>query len=197
MIFFEFWIFVIITLASPGPGNVMTMQFGVSMGVRRAMFFVAGTTTSYGIVSYLVGSGFNILADDNETLVMILKVSAAMLMVSMLLYNHTRSHQKNASDSARSIKPRTLLIQGLLVPPLNPKAWTILILCWSVFAPKFEYSWQAQLFITGQQMLANIIFQFCWAYAGAYLGKKATFSSRMQAIMSLITATIVIALVFI
>ena len=190
------WLFILATLATPGPGNLLTMQFGVVLGVRKAMMFVLGTTTTYSLVSFVVGAGLPLFFEDHGAYLPIMKFVSAAVMLALLAQGYWASQSNPTGDMPRfRLTPAMLLIQGLMVPPLNPKAWAILVLCWAEFGTLYDTAWKNQLFITGNMLIANVVIQFHYASLGSYLGKKAAFGPKVQLGMTVATALAIIILV--
>lgn len=118
----SFAVFAASQVGTPGPANMALLTTGARYGVRAALPFVAGVVLGKQLVIWPVGFGLMQLADRAPWVFETLKwVSAAYIIwlawkVANLRLGHTKSDAVAPGFAA-----------GLIVHPLNPKAWAMIV----------------------------------------------------------------------
>jgi threonine/homoserine/homoserine lactone efflux protein len=116
-----FLIFAASQVGTPGPANMALMATGARFGFKAALPFVAGVALGKQLIIWPIGFGLMSLATTVPWLFMALKyISAAYIIwlawkVANLRLN-TKSEAKAPGFAA-----------GLIVHPLNPKAWAMIV----------------------------------------------------------------------
>lgn len=114
---------------SPGPANLTLLGTSVQLGVRRTLPMLAGVVSGFVITAIAVCIGLGELFQRVPVLLQIVRVLGS-LYILYLAYGLWQARHR--SLSVRSAE-RSGFIRGLLVHPLNPKAWMMLITAYSQF----------------------------------------------------------------
>lgn len=106
---------------SPGLCMTLAMSLGISIGVRRALWMMAGEVLGIALVGVAAMLGVAALLLASPTVFTVFKVGGA----AYLLWTAWRSwHAAPAAlGGASSIKPTALFAQGFFTAVANPKAW--------------------------------------------------------------------------
>ncbi|MEO0403078.1 MAG: LysE family translocator [Pseudomonadota bacterium] len=118
----SFAVFAASQVGTPGPANMALLATGARYGFRAALPFVAGVALGKQLVIWPVGLGLMQLASRAPWMFETLKwVSAAYI----LYLAWTVANMRLRSDGAAPTAPG--FAAGLIVHPLNPKAWGMII----------------------------------------------------------------------
>ena len=80
---------------------------------------------------------------------------------------------------------------GLIVHPLNPKAWVMTILAWTEFGPNLGGLIQQILIICSSFALAQLILHNLWALAGVLLSRALENNEWLNRVLVLLTCFVV------
>lgn len=117
---------VLITVASPGPGVLMTLDNAIACGWRTAMYGVAGLAVGAALMAGLSSAGVGLLVRSSPALFTTMKYCG----VGYLLYLSCKAWNRQPSPSAHGPRPQGsesvggwgLLVRGVLLQTSNPKA---------------------------------------------------------------------------
>ena len=125
-----FLVFAIIMVVTPGPANLLLMSSGASHGFYKSIPFVVGVTFGKLFLTIGLGFGFLTILNSNELFLQILKFigTAYICWLSYkILYLDFTSNNLKYEKNVPSI------FNGLLVHPLNPKGWAMVIAAYTQF----------------------------------------------------------------
>ena len=120
-------LFALSMTGSPGPANMILMASGAQYGYRKSVLLLLGTLTGFLAVGIGVAAGLGALFN----LFPALRYTFLGLSAAYMLYLAYKIAFSDPSLSNR--KARAGYKAGLLVHPLNPKAWAMLIAAYSQF----------------------------------------------------------------
>jgi homoserine/homoserine lactone efflux protein len=178
-----YWLFVvmaIVTVASPGPGVLMTLDNAIANGWRASMHGVVGLALGAAIMAGLSSAGVGLLVRSSPTVFLLLKYCG----VSYLFYLAYKTwHRESGPTVAVASGPRVagghvsanlyygLLARGALLQTSNPKS---LLFFFSVLPQVVESNEAAGL--APQSRLVLAIATYCLALIvihAAYAGLAA------------------------
>ena len=128
-----YWIFlvmVVFTVASPGPGVLMTLDNAIAGGWRAAMHGVLGLAIGAAVMAGLSAAGIGLLVRSSPTLFLLLKYCG----VGYLFYLAYKAWRRapappggngadaTAGEAQRGGGGRGRLLRGALLQTSNPKA---------------------------------------------------------------------------
>lgn len=158
---FPFLAFAASQVGTPGPANMVLLATGARFGLRRALPFVAGVALGKQLIIWPLGFGLLVVQDDYPLVFELLKwISVAYIL--WLAYRVAGMRLK--VGDAQGHPPGFL--SGLIVHPLNPKAWAMITAGFTTFTaagtPPLQATATIAICLLGLQMLLHPI----WTYAG-------------------------------
>ena len=157
----SFLVFGASQVGTPGPANMALLATGARFGFRAAIPFVLGVVIGKQLVIWPVGFGLLQLADSAPGIFYALKwISAAYICwlawkVAQMRLDHTR--EVTAAPGFKA---------GLLVHPLNPKAWAMIVTGFTNFVTPGTPALHATLIIAICFLLIQAALHPIWAYSG-------------------------------
>jgi threonine/homoserine/homoserine lactone efflux protein len=156
-----FALFAASQVGTPGPANMALMATGARYGLRKAMPFVAGVALGKQLVIWPVGYGLMSLFEAAPVVLDILKwVSAAYILWLAWRVAHLQLAPGEAADRAPGF------LAGLVVHPLNPKAWAMIVAGFSGFVSPGTPVFEATLTIAAILLACQLVLHPLWCFAG-------------------------------
>ncbi len=134
---------------------------GARFGFRAALPFVAGVILGKQLIIWPVGCGLLQLAEQAPAIFAILKYASAAYIVWLAwkIANLRLSSGKLEGDAPG-------FWAGLIVHPLNPKAWAMIIAGFTGFVASGTSSFDATLTIALCLLICQLILHPIWTFAG-------------------------------
>jgi threonine/homoserine/homoserine lactone efflux protein len=157
----SFAIFAASQIGTPGPANMALMATGARFGFRAALPFVAGVALGKQLVIWPVGFGLMELAGRAPWVFEALKyVSAAYIFWLAWRVANMRLNTKGAAGDAPGF------LAGLIVHPLNPKAWAMIVGGFTAFVAPGTPSLEATAIIAAMLLACQLVLHPVWTMAG-------------------------------
>lgn len=154
-------VFAASQIATPGPANMALLATGARFGFRAALPFVAGVALGKQLVIWPVGLGLLQLSQTYPGVFAALKyVSAAYICWLAWKVANLRLNP----DGARPAAPG--FAAGLIVHPLNPKAWAMIVASFTGFVGADTGPIEATATIAAILLLCQATFHPVWTLAG-------------------------------
>ena len=181
-------LFIAFMVGTPGPANLVVMLAGVTQGLQGCKGFISGLIVGKIGLNLFVGLGFGVAFCQPAS-------TSVHLCQRMLWFCWRFDHgparsicQNQHHNSAVKFRFR----DGVIVHPLNPKAWVMVVLAWGNFAPALgDFSLQLLVVITGFATF-QLVFHSMWCALGAYLGKSFAYNQRLTKLMIMLTILVVL-----
>ena len=182
---FYLWLFIFLMVGTPGPANLLIMSIGSNNGVKKCMPFNFGLIGGKFLLNIGMAFGFIVILNDYKNIQLILKfVSASYLIyLSLKNWNNENFSQNNYVSGFK---------EGLIVHPLNPKAWVMVVIAWTEFGPNFGSFYYQIIIISLSFACFQIVLHTSWTFAGAILSKAFPNSLLLNRALILITISVVI-----
>ena len=113
-------LFVAATAGTPGPANSLFLASGAAFGWRATMPFLLGTLVGFAATGAAIGAGISAILIQNQ------EMRAALTIASGAYVLYLAWRIATADPKAVQAEKRFSFLQGLIVHPLNPKAWAML-----------------------------------------------------------------------
>lgn len=157
----SFAIFAASQVGTPGPANMALLATGARYGFRVALPFVAGVALGKQLVIWPVGFGLMELSGRAPWVFEALKYISAMYIIWLAwkVANMRLQKREGASNAPG-------FLAGLIVHPLNPKAWAIIVGGFTAFVAPETPAFEATATIAAVLFLCQIILHPLWALAG-------------------------------
>ena len=157
------WAFIILMVGTPGPANLLAMSVGARYGFLKCVSFNIGLTLGKIFLNLAMGFGLGLLLVNFTTFQAVIKFTGAAYMIYLAL----KSWNVNLQQSEE--KPKVNWKQGILVHPLNPKAWVMTLIAWTEFGPQLgSFTIQLIVIVTSFAVVQIFVHNF-WSFLGAVL----------------------------
>ena len=154
-------IFVAAQVGTPGPANMVLLATGARFGLRGALPFVAGVVMGKQLIIWPIGFGLMQLAETAPLVFDILKYASACYIIWLAWkVANLRLHAKGAEAAAPGFAA------GLIVHPLNPKAWAIIVTSFTTFMDTDVPSLMATATVAAVLMGCQVLMHPIWTLAG-------------------------------
>ena len=188
--------FIAFMVGTPGPANLVAMLAGVTQGLRGCTGFIAGLIVGKIGLNLFIGFGFGVVLAADPVLQTAFSYASASYMIWLAVRSWPRSVNP-ARNQHHNPAVKFRFRDGVIVHPLNPKAWVMVVLAWGHFAPALgDFSLQLPVVMLSFA-LCQLVFHSLWCALGAYLGKSFAYNQRLAKLMILLTILVVlVALVY-
>jgi len=166
MINLSFIPFAFSQVATPGPANMAMMATGARFGFRAALPFVAGVILGKQLIIWPIGYGIMEVASQVPFLFEILKFLSALYIIWLAW----RVANMRLSSGEPSLDAPGFW-SGLLVHPLNPKAWAMILVGFTNFVESDTATFYATLYIAASLLIIQIICHPIWTLFGDRIAK--------------------------
>ena len=166
MINLSFIPFAFSQVATPGPANMAMMATGARFGFRAALPFVAGVILGKQLIIWPIGYGIMEVASQIPLLFEILKFLSALYIIWLAW----RVANMRLSSGEPSVDAPGFW-SGLLVHPLNPKAWAMILVGFTNFVDSDTKTFYATLYIAASLLIIQIICHPIWTLFGDRIAK--------------------------
>jgi threonine/homoserine/homoserine lactone efflux protein len=116
-------VFTLVGAITPGPVNLLALQYGVGGGLARPLGYVTGASASYGVLVWLTGTGLSLLAGYPAVAQWMQWAGAAYL--AWLAWRIATAPVSGDAHAGAPASPGAwrALVNGGLFQVANPKAW--------------------------------------------------------------------------
>lgn len=154
-------------VATPGPANMVLLSAGARFGLRRALPFVAGVALGKQLIIWPLGFGLLALHEDYPLVFQGLK----WISIAYVLYLAWRVAGLRLAVGKADTCPPSFLA-GLIVHPLNPKAWGLITTGFTAFVAPGTPAFEATFTIAICLLIIQLIFHPLWTYAGETIARS-------------------------
>ena len=157
----SFAIFAASQVGTPGPANMALMATGARFGLRAALPFVAGVALGKQLIIWPIGYGLMELAARAPLIFMALKwASAAYIIWLAWKVANLRLGEGGAARAPG-------FAAGLIVHPLNPKAWAMITGGFTAFVEPGTPTFEATATIAAILLGLQIVLHPLWTMGGS------------------------------
>lgn len=157
-------LFAFVMTITPGPNNVLLLASGLTFGLRRTGWQMAGILTGVQLQIGVVGAGLGVLFAQEPKAQLGLTVAGSLYML-WLAAKLWRAGELQATMVARPIR----FHEAALFQFLNPKTWLMATTVISAFVPAGEHYAER---VVAAGLLFNVVALPCiglWAASGEAL----------------------------
>lgn len=159
-----FMIFAASQVGTPGPANMALLATGARYGLRPALPFVAGVALGKQLIIWPIGFGLMGLAAQVPILFVILKwVSVAYIFWLAWRVAFMRLKPGGSAKNAPGF------VAGLVIHPLNPKAWAMIVTGFTSFVEPGTPVLIATFWIAICLLITQAVLHPLWCWGGARL----------------------------
>ena len=159
-------IFAASQVGTPGPANMALMATGARFGFRAALPFVAGVALGKQLIIWPIGFGLMELAEAAPVVFTALKyISAAYIIWLAWKVANLRLGQ---GDPAAQVPG---FWAGLIVHPLNPKAWAMIVGSFTAFVGPDIPTLTATATVAAVLLACQMVMHPLWALGGSAIAR--------------------------
>ncbi|WP_299410871.1 LysE family translocator [uncultured Roseobacter sp.] len=188
----SFAIFAASQVGTPGPANMALMATGARYGFRAALPFVAGVALGKQLVIWPVGFGLMELADRAPWVFEALKYASAAYIIWLAW--KVANLRLTATQDAQSAPG---FAAGLIVHPLNPKAWAMIVGGFTAFVAPGTPAITATATIAAVLLGCQILLHPLWTLAGEAIAKTVAGTAMEPYLMWTLAALTVASVLFV
>lgn len=187
----SFAIFAASQVGTPGPANLALMATGARFGLRAALPFVAGVALGKQLIIWPVGFGLMELAARAPLIFEALKwVSAAYIIwLAWKVANMRLGEGQDARAPG--------FAAGLIVHPLNPKAWAMITGGFTAFVAPGTPSLEATATIAAVLLGCQLLMHPLWTWGGSLMARHIRGTAAERYLMWTLAALTVASVLFV
>lgn len=173
----SFAVFAASQVGTPGPANLALMTTGAAHGLRAALPFVAGVALGKQLIIWPIGFGLMELAVRYPSAFAALKwVSAGYII--WLAWRVTRMR---LGDRGAARAPG--FMAGLIVHPLNPKAWAMITTGFTAFVAPGTSALAATATIAAILLATQVVLHPVYTWGGSVIAEHVSGTSAERYLM--------------
>ncbi|MCP5089021.1 MAG: LysE family translocator [Rhodobacteraceae bacterium] len=188
----SFAVFAASQVGTPGPANMALLATGARYGLRRALPFVVGVALGKQLIIWPMGFGLLMLAQQMPTLFAALKWASAAYII-WLAWRVANSSLNPGIAGARAPG----FSAGLVVHPLNPKAWGMITAGFTGFVEPGTPALTATIWIALTLFLCQLVLHPMWCWGGEKLASVVAGKPQERALMLSLAGLTVLSVLFV
>lgn len=181
---FNFWAYAIVTAATPGPNNIMSMTNASQHGLKKALPFNLGIWAGVTIVMILCTIFCSLLST------MIPRIKLPMLIIGAAYILHLAWKTFRSSDEVEEKNTHGSFLSGLGLQFINPKTYIYCIVSIEAYVLPY-YSGQVAILFGFSMLLAFVGFAFTLCWAGFGSAFKLLFSKYAKVVNTIMALLLV------
>ncbi len=166
-------------VGSPGPANIILFALGCTQKFRMSIPFILSVVLSKQLIIWPIGVSLfliNDIIDQYSSIMMILSVIFISWIGYKIIFMDLSVKEKSSIWAPR-------FYHGLLVHPLNPKAWMMITLAFTAFQNQ-GVSTETIPTVALIFLLIQLIFHTAWFWFGSLI-RKAELSEKTSRIVKI------------
>ncbi|MFT5799190.1 MAG: threonine/homoserine/homoserine lactone efflux protein [Candidatus Azotimanducaceae bacterium] len=188
----SFAVFAASQVGTPGPANMALLATGARYGFRRALPFMLGVAFGKQLIIWPIGFGLMELAERAPFVFLALKyISAAYIIWLAWKVANMRLATGGSSNKAPSFAA------GLIVHPLNPKAWAMIVGGFTAFVAPETSTFEATATIAAVLLACQLLMHPIWTLAGDRIAKTLAGTPAEPYLMYTLAALTVASVLFV
>lgn len=188
----SFLVFAASQVGTPGPANMALMATGARFGFRRALPFVLGVLVGKQLIIWPIGFGLMEVAQRAPFVFEALKWASA----AYLFWLAWKVAQLRL-DADKSVESPPGFLAGLIVHPLNPKAWAMITGGFTHFVDPGTPALHATLIIAICLFGLQAVLHPIWSLGGDRIARTVAGTSIEPWLMRLLALLVVGSVLFV
>ena len=188
----SFTVFAASQVGTPGPANMALLATGARFGFRAALPFVAGVALGKQLIIWPIGFGLMELAETAPWIFVALKyISAAYIF--WLAWKVANLRLSVGQGAARAPG----FVAGLIVHPLNPKAWAMITAGFTSFIEPGTSTLAATAGIAACLLAVQLVLHPIWTFAGESIARTVAGTRTEKYLMWTLALATVLSVLFV
>lgn len=186
-------IFVVISITTPGPNNIMTLHSGARYGILRTIPMILGIQFGFAVMMTVIALGSTVILTQIENAANVLRV----LCFAYLLYLAWRIGTASAptlNETEHGDGRPIGMLEAALFQWVNPKAWAVAVAAVGTYSFLFADTVSTILGFSGIFLLIGLPSSFLWASGGRLIAGILTSPERYR-VFSITAAILMVAAV--
>jgi len=159
-------IFAASQIGTPGPANMALMATGARFGFRAALPFVAGVALGKQFIIWPIGYGLMELAEAAPAVFTALKYISAAYIIWLAW---KVANLRLGTGEGPATPPGFLA--GLIVHPLNPKAWAMIVGSFTAFVGPDIATFTATVTVAAVLLCCQLMLHPLWTLGGQAIAR--------------------------
>ncbi|OUS14293.1 hypothetical protein A9Q97_04145 [Rhodospirillales bacterium 47_12_T64] len=156
-------IFAAVMSGTPGPANMILMATGAALGFKRAFPFTLGVQSGFFLVLAVAAFGVTSLLDGFPGLAPMITVASSCY----LLYLAWKIAMSDMSKMSKGGGAKAVgYLNGLVVHPMNPKAWLMATTVFAQFTNQSSPVWEQWLVMCLVFIVGGFPTNCIWCWGG-------------------------------
>ena len=168
------------------------MATGARFGFAKALPFVAGVALGKQLIIWPLGFGLAEIATASPEIFTVMKYLAAAYIV-WLAWRIAGLRLSTADQDGQAPG----FIAGLIVHPLNPKAWAMIIAAFTSFVPPDTNTLSATALVASVLLACQLVLHPLWTFAGDRIAKFLTGTTYEIYLMRTLAALTVLSVILV
>lgn len=188
----SFIVFAASQVGTPGPANMALLATGARYGLRRALPFVAGVAVGKQFIIWPIGFGLMGVLSAYPLIFTVLKFASAayILFLAWKVANLRLNTSRDVDDVPG-------FAAGLIVHPLNPKAWAMITAGFTNFVDVGTPALQATAVIAVCLFACQVVLHPLWCWGGDRLAATVAGKPAERWLMWALAALTVLSVLFV
>ena len=184
-------LFIVTMVASPGPANVVLFALGTKQNIKRSIPFIISVVLSKQLIIWPIGLG--IMITDNISNQYQLAMNVISLFFILWIGYKIVMMDFSLSNSPESWSPK--FYHGLMVHPMNPKAWLMVSLSFTAYH-KSDVTLLTIPGIAVTFLFIQLLFHTVWFSAGSLLRKSEVIEKKKNLVKLILIVSLVASIIF-
>ncbi|MEQ6203398.1 LysE family translocator [Sulfitobacter sp. HNIBRBA2951] len=185
-------VFAASQIGTPGPANMALMATGARFGFRAALPFVAGVALGKQFIIWPMGYGLMELAQAAPMIFLALKYISAAYII-WLAWKVANLRLGGGDTAARAPG----FLAGLVVHPLNPKAWAMIVGSFTAFVGPDVATFTATATVAAVLLACQLLMHPLWTLGGAAIARSVAGTRAEPYLMWTLAALTVASVLFV
>ena len=179
-------------VGTPGPANMAMLAVGARFGFVAALPFVGGVIVGKQLIIWPLGMGLLNLADQAPLVFAVFKyASAAYIIWQAWKVANMRLNLVKGEAQVPGFK------HGLVVHPLNPKAWAMVTASFTSFVETGTPALQATFWVAICLFGVQLLFHPVWTFAGERIATLVAGTPGERALMIFLAGLTVLSVIYV
>lgn len=185
-------VFAVSQIGTPGPANMAMLATGARFGFRAALPFVAGVALGKQLIIWPIGFGLMELSARAPWVFETLKyASAAYIIWLAWKVANLRLTTAQADSQAPGFAA------GLIVHPLNPKAWAMIVGSFTAFVGPDIATFTATATVASVLLACQLVLHPLWTLGGSAIARSVAGTRAEPYLMWTLAALTVASVMFV
>lgn len=168
--YFGFVIFVVVSIITPGPNNIMTLHSGARYGIPRTIPLILGIQIGFAIMISVIAYGSAVVLSQVDGAADTLRIVCFAYLL-FLAWRIAGAPPPNLDDSLHDEARPIRMIEAMLFQWVNPKAWAVGVAAVGTYSFLFSGTVGTMLGFAGTFLLFGLPSSFLWATGGKVIAR--------------------------